>query len=259
MRDRAQTLEGQRERRRHRLRSRISAESSETQMEFELTNCEIVTWAEVRRFTYWATQVPPKQKSLINVVCMLPQPSSSYQGRNSTDYPPWPHGTECSERQRGREGGELWTTLLWISLPPLPPHCLWDAFSHTSMTFYCLLETIDKIRTWFRRWRERVPFGWRFLETWVPAEAGGQRKSSGDGKRSRSHGPDSESSGCLPSCLKVASEPLPSGQQETRLLSSYTSLNWLWIICVQKGADDTKQCRGRLPMTCCFDVLTLSN
>ena len=39
--------------------SRLPAVSTEPNAELKLTNCEIMTWAEVRCSTYWATQVPP--------------------------------------------------------------------------------------------------------------------------------------------------------------------------------------------------------
>ena len=38
--------------------SRLWAVSTEPDAGFELTNCEIVTWAEVGRLTDWATQAP---------------------------------------------------------------------------------------------------------------------------------------------------------------------------------------------------------
>ena len=38
--------------------SRLWAVSTEPNVGFELTNCEIMTWAEVRCLTYWAIQAP---------------------------------------------------------------------------------------------------------------------------------------------------------------------------------------------------------
>ena len=38
--------------------SRLWAVSTEPDAGLELTNCEIMTWAEVGRLTNWATQVP---------------------------------------------------------------------------------------------------------------------------------------------------------------------------------------------------------
>ena len=38
--------------------SRLWAVSTEPNVELELTNCEIMTWAEAGRLTIWATQVP---------------------------------------------------------------------------------------------------------------------------------------------------------------------------------------------------------
>ena len=38
--------------------SRLWANSPEPDTGLELMNCEIVTWAEVRRLTDWATQAP---------------------------------------------------------------------------------------------------------------------------------------------------------------------------------------------------------
>ena len=38
--------------------SRLWAVSTEPNAGLELTNCEIMTWAEVGRLTDWATQVP---------------------------------------------------------------------------------------------------------------------------------------------------------------------------------------------------------
>ena len=38
--------------------SRLWAVSTEPNVELELTDCEIMTWAEVRRLTNWATQGP---------------------------------------------------------------------------------------------------------------------------------------------------------------------------------------------------------
>ena len=38
--------------------SRLWAVSTESDVELELTDCEIMTWAEVRRCTDWATQTP---------------------------------------------------------------------------------------------------------------------------------------------------------------------------------------------------------
>ena len=60
-RDRAWAGEEQREREAQNLKlapgSELSAQSL-TDMGLELTNCEIMTWAEVRRLTNWATQAP---------------------------------------------------------------------------------------------------------------------------------------------------------------------------------------------------------
>ena len=39
--------------------SRLWAVSTEPDAELELTDCEIMTWAEVRRLTDWATRAPP--------------------------------------------------------------------------------------------------------------------------------------------------------------------------------------------------------
>ena len=49
-----------RERGRHRIRSRLQGQAVNTEPDvgFELTNREIMTWAEVRCLTDWATQVP---------------------------------------------------------------------------------------------------------------------------------------------------------------------------------------------------------
>ena len=41
-----------------RIWSLFRADSTEPDAGLELTNCEIVTWAEVRRSTDWATQAP---------------------------------------------------------------------------------------------------------------------------------------------------------------------------------------------------------
>ena len=38
--------------------SRLRVVSTEPDTGFELTSCEIMTWAEVGRLTDWATQVP---------------------------------------------------------------------------------------------------------------------------------------------------------------------------------------------------------
>ena len=57
--DRAQAGEGQPEREtKSEAGSRLQAVSTEPDMELELTDREIMTWAEVRRSTDWATQVP---------------------------------------------------------------------------------------------------------------------------------------------------------------------------------------------------------
>ena len=40
--------------------SRLWAVSTEPDVGLELTNREIMTWAEVGRFTEWATQAPPE-------------------------------------------------------------------------------------------------------------------------------------------------------------------------------------------------------
>ena len=45
--------------------SRLWAVSTEPNTGLELTNCEIMTWAEVGRLTDWATQAPPKQVALM--------------------------------------------------------------------------------------------------------------------------------------------------------------------------------------------------
>ena len=39
--------------------SKLWAVSTEPDVGLELMDCEIITWAEVRRLTDWATQVPP--------------------------------------------------------------------------------------------------------------------------------------------------------------------------------------------------------
>ena len=49
-----------RERGRHRIWSRLWAVGTEPNAGLAPTNCEIMTWAEVRRLTNWATQVPLK-------------------------------------------------------------------------------------------------------------------------------------------------------------------------------------------------------
>ena len=50
-----------RERRRHRIGSKLQALSCQHRARcgVERTDCEIMTWAEVRRLTDWATQAPP--------------------------------------------------------------------------------------------------------------------------------------------------------------------------------------------------------
>ena len=59
-RDRAWTGEGQRKGdTESKADSRLWAVNTEPDMELELTNHEIMTWAEVRRLTDWATQAPP--------------------------------------------------------------------------------------------------------------------------------------------------------------------------------------------------------
>ena len=58
-RDRVRVREGQREREREsEAGSRLWAVSTEPNEGLELTNCEIMAWAEVGRSTDWATQVP---------------------------------------------------------------------------------------------------------------------------------------------------------------------------------------------------------
>ena len=44
--------------------SRLWAVSTESDAGIELTNCEIMTWAEVGRLADWATQAPQSTKSL---------------------------------------------------------------------------------------------------------------------------------------------------------------------------------------------------
>ena len=50
--------EGQKERERYRSPSRPLAVHVEPDVGLELTSHEIMTWAEIRRLTDWATQVP---------------------------------------------------------------------------------------------------------------------------------------------------------------------------------------------------------
>ena len=60
-REREQAGERQREREtdtEYQAGSRLWAVSTESDVGLELMNSEIMTWAEVRRFTNWATQVP---------------------------------------------------------------------------------------------------------------------------------------------------------------------------------------------------------
>ena len=56
--------EGQRERETHNLK-KAPGFSTEPDVGLELTNHEIMTWAEVRRLTNWATQVPPQTFNII--------------------------------------------------------------------------------------------------------------------------------------------------------------------------------------------------
>ena len=59
-RDRVQVGEGQREKEdtESEAGSRLLAVSTEPDAGLELTNCEIMTWSEVGRWTDWATQAP---------------------------------------------------------------------------------------------------------------------------------------------------------------------------------------------------------
>ena len=47
--------------------SRLWAVSTEPDAGLKLTNCEIVTWAEVGRLTDWVTQVPPTSGDFIKI------------------------------------------------------------------------------------------------------------------------------------------------------------------------------------------------
>ena len=58
-RDRTWMVEGKREREiQFETGSRLQAVSTDPNMGLELTNCKIITWAEVGHLTHWATQVP---------------------------------------------------------------------------------------------------------------------------------------------------------------------------------------------------------
>ena len=50
----------ERQKGKRRIRSRLCADSREPDAGLRRTNCEIMTWAEVGRFTNWATQAPRK-------------------------------------------------------------------------------------------------------------------------------------------------------------------------------------------------------
>ena len=64
-RDRVQAAEGQTEGdTESEAGSRLWAVSTEPNAGLDLTNCEIMTWAEVGRLTDWAIQAPLQQTSL---------------------------------------------------------------------------------------------------------------------------------------------------------------------------------------------------
>ena len=107
--------------------SRLWAVSTEPNAGLELTNREIMTWAEVGRLTDWATQAPPIS-SLKTKTCLLAQyceihslqsPSATFcfhLKKLSAALP----CTRCSwshrEKQRGVSPGvlrSLWTRLMW--------------------------------------------------------------------------------------------------------------------------------------------------
>ena len=48
--------------------SRLWAVSTEPNVGLDLKNHEIVTWAEVGRLTYWATQAPPEEPLNITIL-----------------------------------------------------------------------------------------------------------------------------------------------------------------------------------------------
>ena len=77
-REHAQAGEGQRERERE-IPSRLSAFSAEPDMGLELTNREIVTWAEVGRSTDWATQAPLPEVFNTKLLCIKKNPPFTCQ------------------------------------------------------------------------------------------------------------------------------------------------------------------------------------
>ena len=77
--------------------SRLWAVSTEPDAGLKLTDCEIMTWAEVGRLTDWATQVPPKILFLNNLYtqCGVQTPNPGIKSH----------------------------TLLWLSQPGTPVFC----------------------------------------------------------------------------------------------------------------------------------------
>ena len=57
---------------------RLWAVRTESDVGLERTNCEIMTWTEVRCLTNWATQVPPKMSLLANnIIIYVANPEAS--------------------------------------------------------------------------------------------------------------------------------------------------------------------------------------
>ena len=88
--------------------SRLWAVSTEPDTGLKPTNCEIVTWAKVRRSTNWATQAPPE----------LVSDESSLPALQTDNF--WPMLSACIERAISDllEGHQSY----WIRALPLWPH-----------------------------------------------------------------------------------------------------------------------------------------
>ena len=76
-----------RERRGQRIQSGLCTDSSKSSVGLELTNCEVMTWAEVRRSTDWATHVPHEAAA----PCSLEEDSLQF-----TSHPPHLVHLSCS-------------------------------------------------------------------------------------------------------------------------------------------------------------------
>ena len=91
--------------------SRLWAISTEPDAGLELTNCEIMTWAEVWRLTDWATQAPPVLSCFCSYSCAVcswsPSPNLSIETQpqpllNETSFP-----CSCSLKVLNRENDHV--------------------------------------------------------------------------------------------------------------------------------------------------------